>query len=296
MAKVGSKVNVGSKVMTEEAMMAAALRAELQIAPKVDLDHLAGQLGLTIVEVESKSFEGALLRSSRTLSGRILLRSGIRELGRRRFTIAHEIGHYILHRNQQMPCSPGVIESWKEGQPTPEREADTFASELLLPMNDVTQYINNRWPSMEVVAHVADHFGSSLMAAGRKFCDVASQACAIVWSSQRQIRWFHGSPTFAHFIEVGKEIDIHSIAYRAYERKALPNEMEEVPAETWIKSSWLRQGAVVSEQTVSMPSYDGCLSLVWVRRPIEDRPTAEDELLRELNPDDFTIKRKRWPR
>ena len=31
-----------------------------------------------------------------------------------------------------------------------------------------------------------------------------------------------------------------------------------------------------------MPSYDGCLSLIWVRRPIEDRPTVEDELLREL--------------
>ncbi len=282
--------------MTEEAMMAAALRAELQIAPKVDLDQLAGQLSLTIVEVESKSFEGALLRSSRTLSGRILVRKGIRELGRRRFTIAHEIGHYILHRNQQIPCSSGVIESWKEGQPTPEREADTFASELLLPTNEVTQCVSKRWPSMEVVADVADHFGSSLMAAGRKFCDVASQACAIVWSSQRQIRWFHGSPTFAHFIGVGKEIDFDSIAYRAYEGKPLPSEMEEVPAEAWIKSSWLRQDAVVFEQTVPMPSYDGCLSLIWVRRPIEDRPTAEDELLRELNPDDFTIKRKRWPR
>ena len=87
-----------------------------------------------------------------------------------------------------------------------------------------------------------------------------------------------------------------SIAYRAYEGKPLPAEMEEVPAEAWIKSSWLREDAVVSEQTVPMPSYDGCLSLIWVRRPIEDRPTAEDELLRELDPDDFTIKRKRWPR
>ena len=48
--------------------MAAALRAELEIAPKVDLDQLAEQLGLTIVEVDSESFEGALLRSSRKQS------------------------------------------------------------------------------------------------------------------------------------------------------------------------------------------------------------------------------------
>jgi hypothetical protein len=32
----------------------------------------------------------------------------------------------------------GVIEGWKEDQPKPEREADTFASEFLLPTNDVT--------------------------------------------------------------------------------------------------------------------------------------------------------------
>ena len=101
--------------------MASALRAELQVPPKVNLDQLAGQLGLAIVEVESKSFEGALLRSSLNLSGRILVRKGIRELGRRRFTIAHEIGHYMLHGNQQIPCSPRVIEGWKEGQPAPVR-------------------------------------------------------------------------------------------------------------------------------------------------------------------------------
>ena len=285
-----------SNILTEEAMVAAALRAELGIAPKADLDQLAAQLGLTIVEVDSQSFEGALLRSSRDLSGRILVRRGIRESGRRRFTVAHEIGHYILHVDQQIPCSPRVIEGWREGQPTPEREADTFASELLLPTTETVQCVNRRWPSMEVVADVAEHFGTSLMAAGRKFCDVASQACAVVWSSQRKIRWFHGSPTFAHFIEVGKEIDFDSVAYRAYESKPLPSEMEEVPAEAWIKSSWLKEDAVISEQTVPMPSYDGCLSLIWVRRPIENRPTAEDELLRELDPDDFTIKRKRWPR
>jgi hypothetical protein len=75
-----------------------------------------------------------------------------------------------------------------------------------------------------------------------------------------------------------------------------PAKMEEVPAEPWIKCSWLKEDAVISEQTVPMPSYNGCFSLIWVCCPIEDRPTVEDELLREFNPDDFTIRCKRWPR
>ena len=75
------------------------------------------------------------------------------------------------------------------------------------------------------------------------------------WSgvASGQIRWFHGSPTFAHFIEVGKEIDFDSIAYRAYESKPLPGEMEEVPAEAWIKSSWLREDAVFVSRRCQCP-------------------------------------------
>lgn len=277
-------------------MVASALRQELRLPPKVDLDKLAEELKLSIVEVDSKSFDGALLRSSRSASGRILLRRGMREVGRRRFTIAHEIGHYVLHGAPQQPCAPRVIEGWKEGQPVPEREADTFASELLLPFVEVTQYVNRRWPSMQVISDTSEHFGSSMMAASRRFCDVATQACAVVWSSQRQIRWFHPSPSFAHFIPVGSHVGFDSLAYRVYEGQSAPTEMEDVPAEAWIKSSWLRDDAVVSEQSLSMPFYEGCLSLIWVRRPIEEKPTAEDELLPELDPEGFTLKRKNWPR
>lgn len=289
-------MKVSNSILSSEAMVAAALRAELNVPPKADLEDIATTLGLKIVEVDSKSFEGALLRSSRNLSGRILLHRGIRESGRRRFTVAHEIGHFLLHRDLRIPCSPGLIEGWKENQPKPEREADSFASELLLPTAEVIQRVGKRWPSFEPIVDLADHFGTSLMAAARRFCDIAPQTCAVVWSCERKIRWFHGSATFSHFIEVGKEVDLDSVAHRVYESKTLPTEMEEVPAEAWIKSYWLKENATVSEQCVVMPFYRGCLSLIWIRRPIEDRPTADDELLRELSPDDFTLGRKRWPR
>jgi hypothetical protein len=282
--------------MTDEALVALALRAELKIPPKVDFDDLTERLELEVVEVDSKSFDGALLRSSTGFAGRILVRRGIREAGRRRFTIAHEIGHYILHRTQQNSCSPRVIEGWKEGQPVPEREADTFASELLLPTTDVVQHVNRRWPSMQVVSDIAEHFGASMMAAARKFCDVAPQPCAVVWSSQRVIRWFHSSPSFVNFIEPGVPLGLESLALAAHQGQTPPGVMEEVPAEAWIKSSWLKDDAVVSEQSILMPSYEGCLSLIWIRRPIEQKPTAEDELLAELDPEGFTVDRKRWPR
>ena len=207
------------------------------------------------------------------------------------------IGHYLLHGDKQTPCLPRVIEGWRENQPQPEREADVFASELLLPTEDVASLVAKRWPSLQVVSDIATTFGTSMMAAARKFCDVASQSCAVVWSTKAQIRWFHPSPTFTSFIRhPGSKVGFDTQAFRAFQGGVLPGEMEEVPAEDWISSAWLRQDAVIFEQSQAVPFYEGCLSLLWVRRPIEDRPTEEDELLHELDPEGFTLRRLKWPR
>ena len=115
-----------------------------------------------------------------------------------------------------------------------------------------------------------------------------------VWSTA--IRWFHPSPSFVNFIEPGASLGFDSLALAAHEGRTLADQMEEVPAEAWIKSSWLKEDAVVSEQSIFMPSYEGCLSLIWIRRAIEQKPTVEDELLPELDPEGFTVNRKRWPR
>ncbi len=72
----------------------------------------------------------------------------------------------------------------------------------------------------------------------------------------------HSTAKFAYFIQAGNLIDFDGVVCRAYEGKTLPNEMAEVPAEAWITSSWLREDAVVSEQ--SMPRLP--LSLIWARR------------------------------
>jgi Zn-dependent peptidase ImmA (M78 family) len=53
----------------------------------------------------------------------------MREAGRKRFTVAHEIGHFILHRENQISCLPAEIARWENNGESPERQADSFASE-----------------------------------------------------------------------------------------------------------------------------------------------------------------------
>jgi hypothetical protein len=281
--------------MTDEGRLALALRDALQLPSRVDLQALAQELGLSISEVDCDSFDGALLRGNNRPLGRILVKSAIREIGRKRFTVAHEIGHFMLHREQQISCSSMDIERWGSEREDPERQADNFASELLLPSREVLKQVGDNWPSFQLITSVAEFFGTTLTATARKYCDVASQACALVWSVNREIRWMHPSPRFIHWVPVGQEISSGTFAAQVFEGKATPGEMQEVAAGEWISSSYLLQDAVIWEQSVPMPSYRGCLSLLWAKREIVNLDHERDELLEELDPKEFTHERTKWP-
>lgn len=276
--------------------MASALRGALKLAPRLDIDALTKELSLTIVEVDSNSFDGAFLRASDRLSGRILVRRGIREPGRKRFTIAHEVGHFVLHRSErQLSCGAEEIEHWEDREANPEHQADLFASEFLLPSDSVRERSCKEWPSLHLVGTIAGFFGASLTATARKYCDVASQSCAVVWTEKGQIRWFHASGKFPYWIPVGERAGVNSVAARLIAGNSVQEGMVEVPAEDWIASNRLVDDAMISEDSLRMPQYDACLSVLWVRREIEQRPKEGDDLLEELDPTEFTLERRRWP-
>lgn len=94
---------------------AAALLAECGItAPPVDVEEIARRLGAPVSYVALGTVDGELR------DGRILVNHALHRV-RRRYTIAHEIGHMRLHGTPDR--SGGEIE----------REAQVFAGSLLVP-------------------------------------------------------------------------------------------------------------------------------------------------------------------
>jgi hypothetical protein len=85
----------------------------------------------------------------------------------RRFTIAHEIGHWVLHPNmnyhRDRPLNGG--ERANPERPQPEQEADTFAAELLMPGKALRRKFINAFGS-EIDGRHPNHewaFGSLLV-------------------------------------------------------------------------------------------------------------------------------------
>src|ERR1700724_598263 len=85
----------------------------------LNLERVAEQIGLSIEEVEADNFDGALLRIKGVPRGTVVLNRSVREPGRKRFTLAHEIGHYLLPNQQDCagPCSKGDIGQWSSRLP-----------------------------------------------------------------------------------------------------------------------------------------------------------------------------------
>jgi hypothetical protein len=85
-------------------------------------------------------------------NGRANVLNGAGDSGRRRFAIAHEIGHFVLHPERRRLESGGAV---NEAGRREEREADAFAAELLMPEHLVREAVREHGPD---AARLADRF------------------------------------------------------------------------------------------------------------------------------------------
>ena len=282
--------------MTSPAQLAFTLTERLGIQGKPDLDQIAGRIGLRIREIDAEGFEGTLVRALDAPKGIIGVARSIRETSRRRFTIAHEIAHYLIpsHRNLPNVCESDAVESWKKGLAQPELEANEFAVEFLLPARLVRGPLELNDPSFSAIRRVANEYEASLSATTSRFVSLTDLPCVVVWSENKKARWWRKSEAFPFYFSKESIPSEGSFAYRLFEGGTAPNDFGEVPAGAWLERPEAEKTARVFEHSIQFSNYAAVLTLLWFH--LRDLPTDDDDLLRELEPEDFTVHRKRWPR
>jgi hypothetical protein len=232
----------------------------------LSVEDTAAKLGLIIRDVDATSFEGALVRIRQSRQGVIAVRRGIRELGRRRFTIAHEVAHFVLpnHNHDDCLCKSSTIESWrKDAVRSQEYDANRFASELLLPAKTLYPLVNKKNLTLFDVKSLAFQFNASLTATAVKSVEVTEEACALVCSVRHEVKWVCRSESFRHFIP-RMRLGNDSLAERLF-RGSSELELEgEVLATAWIDSDEIRRNAKMWEESIAMPHYESVLSLLTI--------------------------------
>lgn len=146
---------------------------------------------LDIKSVSLPSFEGMLVKSPKGDGWVIGVNEDVTSEGRVRFTIAHEFGHYMLHRERQsrFNCSNQDMHSWDLDGRRIEVEADTFASYLLMPLNDFRAQIDGQAFSIDLLRHCADRYGVSVTAAALKWREVAPGRVIVMSVKEGFLDW-----------------------------------------------------------------------------------------------------------
>lgn len=150
----------------------------------------------SIDEVEGvniKGLEGALFSTEDKTSWKLLYNEMLSP-GRVRFTQAHELGHYCLHRLKQasFECTEDDMLCW-DGGPNIEQQADTFASYLLMPLDDFRTQVQGGDVSLELLSYCAERYGTSLTATILKWLECTTESAVFVMSREGYICWSRSS-------------------------------------------------------------------------------------------------------
>jgi Zn-dependent peptidase ImmA (M78 family) len=174
------------------------------------LDSIAWERGAVVLYKPLHGAEARLVAVGRRAI--ITISSLVENPRRRRFGLAHEMGHLELRRQHSSVflCSSQEIDDWGERKTDTnlEREANEFAAALLLPERFFASLCKREDPSLDLVSRLAEAFDVSLTATALRYLRFCDEVCTVVFSRDGYIEWFQSSEEFERVREdVGLYID-----------------------------------------------------------------------------------------
>lgn len=225
------------------------------------------------------NFEGALYPDEERKKWIIIYNNALNSAGRIRFTQAHELGHYILHRTiaDGFQCKSDVVLGWP-GMENIETQADEFASYLLMPINDFRDQTAAD-VNLNVLNSCAERYGVSLTAAALKWVKFTDQKAVLILSKSGFMEWAWSSKSAfeagAYFKtkNVITEIPQNVLAANG----SISNDMigENTPAYHWFKNA--EKESVLKEMKLSMDQRDRVLTLLILPKYLDVWPQSETQ-------------------
>lgn len=238
------------------------------------------------IDVPMTAFEGALLYSRKANRWGISYSSQIRESGKIRFTVAHELGHYLLHRHTQrgFTCSGEDMRDFGRRAATSkniEQEANEFASYLLMPISDYRRQVEGQEINIALLGHCADRYGTSLTASAIKLIEFVDRPFVAVLSQGGVVKWSRSSDAafkLGCFLTKGTTIPADSLTMRCHLMGLGASNSLSAFSES---SAWFKS-ASVHESAVPQPHYGcvftllECIGIGTIGRTLDDQAYAID--------------------
>lgn len=263
------------------------LRVQFKSVPlPVPLEEIAAGLGIVeIVDHETEAFEGTLIVKGE--KGAVAIRKGM-TVGRRRFTLGHEIGHFAnpFHRLARSDFTCTAIDFRKKrdpaiewnGRPAWDRieiEANEFSNALLLPGPEYRTARSSLSSDVDIehIVSLAKMFGVSLEVLAKTYVCASRDMLGVILSKDDEVRRLIAPSGFPYLgLRKGAPIPMRSLTKtfpRQYVRRTVST-LCEVPVDVWLERSTADQA--VYEQVLVLAN-GHVMTLLYV----EDREGDEDE-------------------
>lgn len=281
-------------MMPSERAASIIKQRNIRYPSEIYVRDIAMSLGAYVRERELQGCEARLVRKGSL--GIISVNGMIPEEGRKRFAIAHEIGHFVLHTGTQLIlCDEEDMHAWKESK-TREIEANEFASSLLMPHEIFIRFIDSGQPTFSAISDVAREFRTTLTATALRYIGLSKEPCALVVSKDCAVKWYRKSDSFNFHVKVGEKLSFDTFAFDFFDGVDLPEDPDSVPARAWLAGE-IDEKSDIIEQSISLGSYGVVLSLLWIcddvrttyRRYDEEPDEPEFDMTNPFTPDG-----KRW--
>lgn len=159
--------------------------------------------------------------------------------GRQRFSLAHELAHWICDRmTGSFQCAKEDIGPQNAEARTTESQANGYASQLILPTYLVDPWLEGRAMTLDTASALGKEFGSSLTAAAIKLVKRSSKTVALACHSKTGLHWHQRSLSFPSDFYINKDLHHETEAFTmAFTAKNGMTRVKKSPANQWLGGS-----------------------------------------------------------
>jgi Zn-dependent peptidase ImmA (M78 family) len=155
---------------------------------EIDLEAIAWSRGALVEYRPLDGCEAMIVGSARKAVIAVNSRSSPE---RRRFSVGHELGHWHHDRGRVLYCGTKDLENPADDALNPERHADAFASDLILPNYLLLPRLRKlRRVTLALARELGGEFGASLTATLIKTVQLNCFPLVIVCHDKTRRRWF----------------------------------------------------------------------------------------------------------
>lgn len=160
-------------------------------------------LGATLIEKRMDNSDGKIIKGKlRTL---IMINSNIPYETRKRFTITHEVGHFLMHDNIEVHNENSNTLNWfnsaenqlKKGKQ--EWEANDFAAELLMPEKIFRNETIGKPFTPDLVKYLSERFKTSFTSTVFRYMHLDLHPLLIAFIYNGEVKYLDKSPSWLYW-------------------------------------------------------------------------------------------------